>query len=620
MEPLTAGMIAKQIAVKGFETLFSELVKKALAKKEKASGEELPAARFRDHLQKTFDRCTNVKTLLSRDEPVDMLQQYVNIKLRSRKRAQELVLDDYDVINEIRSRKKAVILGTAGGGKTVFMRYLWVSYFVQAEPRIPIFLELRRVNDITSIDLLTFIFRTIIATDEKSGMSNFTKAVAEGRFIFVFDGFDEVAADKKGIVEKQILDLSFKYGSNLVVVSSRPDDRFDAWQEFTSYRVEPLTMEQVKTLVERVDFDQVVKKKFTDALTKGGMYAKHQSFLSSPLLATMMLLTFQHYAEIPDKIHVFYDLAYQTLFSKHDALKEAFKREKYTKFPIDVFKKRLASLCVLTYIDEKFEFSHSDLLEYISKSAKLDGAEFDAEAFLKDLLESVCIMQQDGLAISFTHRSFQEFFTAVYLSNMALDKLKALLPRLASRESDSVFTMLIDMNRDALEEAYVVPMIRKARATVRKLPRNPTAAEILTAYGLRLTLVIWRRNDFDFVIDPSEDEVMHFRNLSRLMYRSYFEELHRRMPELRELDRKAWSLCPPTLSKLVKKDTHFDMSLDPSDASLDQNAVQTAYEWFEMTGHAGWVRGYEAAFQRMMQEVPRNSRNRSRDLKKILAI
>src|ERR1700678_3995848 len=147
----------------------------------------------------------------------------------------------------------------------------------------------------------------------------------------------------------------------------------------------------------------------------------------------MMLLTFQHYAEIPEKIHVFYDLAFSTLFSKHDALKEVFKREKYTKFPIDVFKRQMSCLCIITYREEKFAFSEAAILYFINLSAQLSDIQFNAGDFLRDMLESVCIMQQDGLDIVFSHRSFQEFFASFYLANMTREKLVALLPRLAMR-------------------------------------------------------------------------------------------------------------------------------------------------------------------------------------------
>ncbi len=77
----------------------------------------------------------------------------------------------------------------------------------------------------------------------------------------------------------------------------------------------------------------------------------------------MMLLTFSSYADMPEKIHVFYDQAFDTLFSRHDATKEAFKRERNTKYSIDVFKRYLSYLCLITYNENKTDFSETSCLK-----------------------------------------------------------------------------------------------------------------------------------------------------------------------------------------------------------------------------------------------------------------
>ena len=477
MPDLTASAILTQIGVKSFDVLFSELVKKLFSKPEEAAPGRLRTAHLKEHCERTFQRCTKIKTLLSRDEPIDMLQQYVNTRFRVKRRGKERMIDDYDAITEIEEKRRATVVGTAGCGKTIFMRYLWVSLFTSIDAHIPIFVELRRLNSMSTLDLESVIFHSIVPTQEKIDIASFQSWIGHGRFTFILDGVDEIAADKRDKVQEQILKLCVKSSDNIVIVSGRPDDRFDSWQEFSVFRIELLNKQQVVQLIEKIDFDLSVKRKFIDAIEKG-LYAKHRDFLSSPLLASMMLLTCQHYAEIPEKIHVFYELAYATLFSKHDALKEAFKREKYTGLSIDIFKRQLSCFCIITYKDEKFSFNEADLLDYIRKSALLSDIPFKAEDFMKDLLESVCLLQQDGLEIGFSHRSFQEYFAAVYLVNMHQEKLSALLPQLARRGTDSVFTMMNDMNHDLFEFTYVIPMINKAKRLAKTLGDNPTAVDI----------------------------------------------------------------------------------------------------------------------------------------------
>ena len=56
--------------------------------------------------------------------------------------------------------------------------------------------------------------------------------------------------------------------------------------------------------------------------------------------------------------------------------------------------------------DQKFEFTDNEVTDYISKGLKIEKAEVDRNLFLRDLLESVCILQKEGMHYTFTHRSF----------------------------------------------------------------------------------------------------------------------------------------------------------------------------------------------------------------------
>jgi hypothetical protein len=50
---------------------------------------------FGSHLERTFARCTEVRTLLNRDVSVKLLEKYVHLKFSSNRK----VLDDYQLID-----------------------------------------------------------------------------------------------------------------------------------------------------------------------------------------------------------------------------------------------------------------------------------------------------------------------------------------------------------------------------------------------------------------------------------------------------------------------------------------------------------------------------------------
>lgn len=445
------------IIEKGVSALAPKLFEAAIDAASKGFQKLQPyaALSFDEHFTKAYERCTKIKTMVTGDAPVDLLTNYVNLNFKNR----DKIIDDYGVIDAIWSKRKVVISGPAGCGKSMFMRYLWIACFIQSRGKIPLFLELRQLNSIESTDLLSFIYYSCLRNPPKEGRSLFDKAIKEGQFFFIFDGFDELTPAKLEPIEREILNLSTD-GQNVVVVSGRPDDRFAAWHSFNTYKVEPLTKKQVLSLLKVIDFDKIIKSKFI-AQVKNDLYEKHKDIISRPLLATMMLLTFNSFAEIPNRIHVFYDQAFDTLFSRHDATKEAFKRKRYTDFPIDEFKRIFGLFCLITYVEQKSELSESEILEYIGKAGRIARVNITPVAFLDDLLKSVCVVQREGINIVFSHRSFQEYFCAYAIVRLTQEEAVPLTYRISNRRQDSVIPMLFEMNRSFLEDVYVSKMREK---------------------------------------------------------------------------------------------------------------------------------------------------------------
>lgn len=182
----------------------------------------------------------------------------------------------------------------------------------------------------------------------------------------------------------------------------------------------------------------------------------------------MMLLTFNSYGDVDEKIHVFYDQAFDTLFTRHDSTKEVFRRVRSTDYSID---KILSSFCLITYNENKTAFSQSELLETLTKLAQLDGLQVNGPASLDDLLSAVCILQRDRLRIVFSHRSFQEYFCAYRLMRFPEQKVAELIEQFASRISDNVFPMLFDMDSRLVNGTYIYSTLKRYREATEKIGR-----------------------------------------------------------------------------------------------------------------------------------------------------
>jgi hypothetical protein len=368
------------------------------------------------------------------------------------------------------------------------MRHLFLSLAHSDLGVMPLFVELRGFNAPNSLDLLTYIFQTVTSPGASITQAQLEGGIKSGAFYLILDGFDEVSPDARPKLEAAILELQRNNRQMVVVVSSRPDDRFYSWQNFNTLSVVPMKKKEVVQLIKRLPYEASIRTKFAKAV-HDELYDKHESFLSNPLLATMMLITYEQFAHIPDKVHIFYEQAFETLFFRHDTSKEAaFQRKRHVDLAINEFKNCLSSLCISTYVREAFQFSQSAILESISEASEYERLSISPDAFLQDLLESVCIMQRDGTLITFTHRSFQEYFSAFFISRNPSVNLAQLLDSISSRSEDNVIGMTFDINRDLIERTWILPKMKDLSAKLRSIEVPDLvgfAAAAIGHFGLR---------------------------------------------------------------------------------------------------------------------------------------
>jgi hypothetical protein len=108
---------------------------------------------------------------------------------------------------------------------------------------------------------------------------------------------------------------------------------------------------------------------------------------------------------------------------------------------------------------EEFEFSQVKITEYISDAISYCGFQVNVEDVLFDMVESVCLIQLEGHFYSFVHRSFQEYFTAVFLEKCSENFRNEFLNDFILRPWDTVLPMLFDMSQDRIEVGWVLPQI-----------------------------------------------------------------------------------------------------------------------------------------------------------------
>ena len=265
----------------------------------------------------------------------------------------------------------------------------------------PIFIELRDFNNHYNYSLLEYICLELSDVKNKINTTSLEGLIKSGNLLLILDGFDELDFEIRNRYSREILDLSKKYKNINLLISTRPDETFKSWGQFYAVNINELDKKKATELVSKLRYNDVVKRQFMKKIDEE-LYDTHKSFIGNPLLLTMMLMTFQEFAEIPKKVYLFYEQAFQTLFLKHDSLKDLYIRKSRSGIDILGFKKVFSYFCIHTHL--KKEISFSDIKNYVlTETAKIEKRDKGAEPEKRLYLEKADKIIDDFLG------NFEEF-------------------------------------------------------------------------------------------------------------------------------------------------------------------------------------------------------------------
>ena len=422
---------------------------------------------YEEYLRNTKNKYRKIKTLIYRHAPKELYSFYECIGVHYNGKT----IDTSNINNLISEENKIVITGSGGMGKSILLKHLFLNAIEETE-YIPILIELRSLNVIEekSISLKSTIYDMLVQNGFVLEKEYFEYSLAEGGYIILLDGLDEVNRDKVSKVTAEIRNFSDKYNENKYIVSSRPSDDFIGWNDFAEMLSMKLNKKQALDLIQKIEFDENVKQVFYKELDEK-LYDKYKSFASNPLLLNIMLLTFNNNASIPDKLNDFYEQAFSTLFNMHDATKDSYVRDIRTGLSCEDFKTLFSYICFKSYFRDEYEFTEGKLRKYIKEAKEKFGeTQFTIDDFQEDLTMSVCMLMKDGLNYRFAHRSFQEYFAAWYTCKLTDDVQQKLLTNWLKESNtvntDSYFTMLYNMQSEKVNKIIFAPGIKEIKQRV----------------------------------------------------------------------------------------------------------------------------------------------------------
>ncbi|MEE1125451.1 MAG: hypothetical protein U0L18_05880 [Acutalibacteraceae bacterium] len=409
---------------------------------------------FEEYLKKSEKYVSMAKTILYGQTPRHLYSFFECMGITDNKK----VIDTSDVNNILDLGHKIIISGTGGIGKSMLMRHCFLNSISNTQ-LIPVLIELRGLNEwsIEDISIEKFIYNTLNIFGFNVEQEYFEYSLETGCYLILFDGYDEVKNSISAKVAQGIIDFSNKYPENHIILSSRPLEEFVGWSDFCEYSSMHLNKEQALSLISKLDYDETLKEKFYKELDEK-LFVKYESFASNPLLLTIMLITFEGRISIPDSKTDFYEQAFSALFHRHDARKKGgYKREILSGLSYEDFKKVFSYFCFRSFFKNQYEFTEKTALENIARAKEKTYAygNFNNIDFLNDMVKAVCVLVHEGLNYRWSHRSFQEYFAALYSTQLSDDEQKEFITSWLKSTSGRLTTDYLDILRDLQPDRFV---------------------------------------------------------------------------------------------------------------------------------------------------------------------
>lgn len=380
------------------------------------------------------------------------------------------LIENVDLPQLLEINRWVLLVGMGGIGKSMMMRHLFLESIriYHQTGVLPILVTLREFSSETG-DLFTLIMKSVNRFDPTFSSVHLHKVLKSGKCQLLLDGLDEVRYSEMEAFQRQLDELNDQYPNTQCVMSTRNFSNFVEISRFRLVWMLPFTQKQSLELIDKLDFcseEPKLKEEFREKLEKEYLET-HRSFVSNPLLLTLMLMNYRRFSDVPEKRYLFYKEAYETLLYRHDADKIAYRRVfRSVNEPSD-FTAVFREFCARSYRHGDYEFEPHEFEKYFNELHKKDEVNsktMNMENFLFDVLHSVCLMYEESQSYHFLHRSFQEYFFADYYhrqNDTTLRRLgKALCKGNENHFDDGYgFEMLFELDSKKTEEFIILPYL-----------------------------------------------------------------------------------------------------------------------------------------------------------------
>lgn len=322
------------------------------------------------------------------------------------------------------------ILGKPGAGKTTFLKYITMQTARhQTLARVPIFISLHEWARSKHEDLFTFIISRFAVCHVPDAGPFVKLLLEEGKAQLLFDGLDEVRHEgkKRDRLTYQLQDFVRQYDMCQHLITCRIAASEYVFQGFQIVEVADFTPDQIANYATKwFGDDMATYTFFMKELQKPEQKGVYE-LCNTPLLLSLVCLAFANDRAFPPTHAELYEDALDVLLRRWDNSRQIDRdtlhpdEQIYRELSTQRKKELFARIANRTFQKGEYFFRRRDLEEWITEYlATLPNikalADMDGQIVLKAIEAQHGILVERARDIySFSHLTFQEYFTAHYL-------------------------------------------------------------------------------------------------------------------------------------------------------------------------------------------------------------
>lgn len=445
-----------------FDILFSNIYEKAKGPLKQALYSTL-SKESEERRVRYAKQIAEVKTIWQVDRNVNINEFYYPTRIDFGDQIRRI-----DNVRDLLKHDSVIVEGIAGQGKSIFMRYLCMGCF-NDKTYIPIFIQLRHISAKTLlIDLILEALSSIGIVNDKLVIEYFLR---RGDLVFLLDGFDEIDIEFRNETIRTIEEYRHKYKSIKIIISSRPNSDIQHSTIFEVCRIKTLNQDDRKALINHL-VDDISTKEMLLAALQGKN--KIEEVLITPLLVTLLIITYKSESEIPENLSDFYRSLFSTLLKRHDKTKPGYKRQRKTNIGDVEFERVFENLCFSSLNYYKLSLNEGEFYDFCKTALNAQCIDnIDPEAYMDDLVKITCLLILDGTKYYYLHKSIPEYFAAQKIAgNKNADNKSYFYKQLRDNKIPENWYQSIFFLSEIDEYSYVKELLLPYYQSTFRLPKN----------------------------------------------------------------------------------------------------------------------------------------------------